>query len=100
MDKLLEVLVKKLADLGITERWPDDGFRVFARCVNYREEGDIYFVARTYKADTYINIWVDKLLLKTGETQFPDMGNGFIHVSLRNPGDVDQIVKIIEMAVR
>lgn len=105
MNKLLEQLVSLLKMLGLTHFYTDDAVEIYAKQINYAMDAEgyaskyQYIVVRVYKASGYINVWVDKQWLGIADTIFPDMGNGFIHMSLYEEKDALVFASIVARAV-
>jgi hypothetical protein len=105
MIAVVSLLLSTLTALGLTERWPDEDVRVFAKWINFGvfEGGvtkDQFLVVRMYynPKNTYINMWVDKQFVDDVDKGFPEMGNGFIHKSLRTTEDVLAFMSVVAMA--
>lgn len=107
MDELFTLVRKSLADMGFMLFMEARKDLYFYQQVNYfyefnpsteREEVvGVFLVVRLYKNDEFINFWVDKL---PGNVSWQhNMGNGFIHKSLRTTEDWAFAESVIKAAL-
>lgn len=103
MVELLKLSIQswmKDQDFGCMQEGRNDLY--YAKTVNYRldEFGNVVYlslVVRIYITDEYINLWVDKLWNDVSWKN--EMGNGFIHMTLRNIDDWNFIVSVLNKAM-
>lgn len=104
LDPIEKALVNGLKTLELQHVNTNDDAVYYCKWVNYGyfPEGvrQQYLVFRYYVADGFINVWIDKTFSEPNSRDIVlDIGNGFIHDSIRKLSDLYRVLEIVALAL-